>query len=74
MEKGFMDVTNYTESATSPGVYAKSTMKGNGDPGYLLTSSQSSPRSVLTRENLSADADAILHSDDGRIRARALAG
>ena len=39
MQKGYMNVTNYTECASSPGTYAKSVMRGKGDPGYLLTSS-----------------------------------
>ncbi|TFK88041.1 hypothetical protein K466DRAFT_88124 [Polyporus arcularius HHB13444] len=39
MEKGWMNITNYTECASSPGVWAKSVMRGQGDPGYLLTAS-----------------------------------
>lgn len=36
-----MVVTNYTESASSPGTWAKSVMRGSGDPGYFLTACKS---------------------------------
>ncbi|RPD57921.1 hypothetical protein L226DRAFT_538874 [Lentinus tigrinus ALCF2SS1-7] len=39
MEKGWMTITNYTECSSSPGVWARSVMRGQGDPGYLLTAS-----------------------------------
>ncbi|KAI0752784.1 Saccharopine dehydrogenase-domain-containing protein [Daedaleopsis nitida] len=39
MEKGWAEVTNFTASATSAKVFAKSTMHCKGDPGYLLTAS-----------------------------------
>ncbi|KAI0800123.1 hypothetical protein C8Q74DRAFT_393402 [Fomes fomentarius] len=38
MEGGRMLVTNYTQSATSPDIVVKSVMRGDADPGYLLTS------------------------------------
>ncbi|KAI0752779.1 hypothetical protein C8Q80DRAFT_1148186 [Daedaleopsis nitida] len=37
MARGKMVVTNYTESASSPGTWAKSVMRGSGDPGYFLS-------------------------------------
>ena len=42
LKSGWMTVTNYTESASSPGTYAKSVVRGQGDPGYVLTSRESS--------------------------------
>lgn len=37
MDKGFLKLTNYTETASSPKTWAKSVMHGDGDPGYRLT-------------------------------------
>ena len=37
MKSGYMNVTNYTEAAGSPGTWAKTTIRGKGDPGYSLT-------------------------------------
>ncbi|KAF8190797.1 Saccharopine dehydrogenase-domain-containing protein [Pholiota molesta] len=37
MQKGFFKVTNITTAASSPSVKVKTVIKGNGDPGYLLT-------------------------------------
>ena len=38
MQSGYMNVTNYTEAASAPGTWAKTTIRGKGDPGYKLTS------------------------------------
>ncbi|CDO75968.1 hypothetical protein BN946_scf184888.g18 [Trametes cinnabarina] len=38
MEKGFMVATNYTATAAEPATWAKSVFRGQGDPGYVLTS------------------------------------
>nr|VWO99198.1 Uncharacterized protein [Ganoderma boninense] len=38
MQSGYMNVTNYTEAAGAPGTWAKTTIRGKGDPGYKLTS------------------------------------
>ena len=35
-----MTVTNYTEAASAPGTWAKTTIRGKGDPGYLLTAGE----------------------------------
>ncbi|KAI0350608.1 hypothetical protein OH77DRAFT_1430787 [Trametes cingulata] len=37
LKKGFLKVTNYTATASSPQTWAKTTMTGKADPGYLLT-------------------------------------
>ncbi|KAF8167524.1 Saccharopine dehydrogenase-domain-containing protein [Crassisporium funariophilum] len=37
MAKGWFSVTNITTSTSNPAVQVKSVMKGQGDPGYLLT-------------------------------------
>lgn len=37
MQKGFFGFTNITSSTSTPLVQAKTVIKGNGDPGYLLT-------------------------------------
>ncbi|RPD70404.1 hypothetical protein L226DRAFT_227179 [Lentinus tigrinus ALCF2SS1-7] len=37
MEKGWAEVTNFTQSAASPNVYAKTVTHVKGDPGYLMT-------------------------------------
>ncbi|KAI0364951.1 hypothetical protein BV20DRAFT_955237 [Pilatotrama ljubarskyi] len=37
LKKGFMKVTNYTVTASTPKTWARSTMTGKADPGYLLT-------------------------------------
>lgn len=37
MKAGYMKVTNYTEAASAPGTWAKTTISGKGDPGYSLT-------------------------------------
>ncbi|KAI0752778.1 Saccharopine dehydrogenase-domain-containing protein [Daedaleopsis nitida] len=39
MAKGYMNVTNYTQCSSAPGTVVKSVMRGDGDPGYLLTAS-----------------------------------
>lgn len=41
MDKGFLKLTNYTETASSPKTWAKSVMHGDGDPGYRLTACES---------------------------------
>lgn len=41
LEKGWAEVTNYTASATTPNVFAKSVAYFKGDPGYLLTACKS---------------------------------
>ncbi|PIL33671.1 hypothetical protein GSI_04294 [Ganoderma sinense ZZ0214-1] len=38
MKSGYMNVINYTEAAGVPGTWAKTTIRGKGDPGYKLTS------------------------------------
>ncbi|OSC96785.1 hypothetical protein PYCCODRAFT_1378483 [Trametes coccinea BRFM310] len=38
MEKGFMVATNYTATASEPATWAKTVFRGQGDPGYLLSS------------------------------------
>ncbi|KAI9067472.1 hypothetical protein FKP32DRAFT_1588577 [Trametes sanguinea] len=38
LEKGFMVATNYTATASEPATWAKSVFRGQGDPGYLLSS------------------------------------
>lgn len=40
LEKGFFKTTNITSTSATPPVVVKSTMKGRGDPGYLLTASE----------------------------------
>ncbi|KXN89437.1 hypothetical protein AN958_05599 [Leucoagaricus sp. SymC.cos] len=37
MRRGYMVATNISQSTSEPPVYVRSVMKGNGDPGYLLT-------------------------------------
>ncbi|KAF5363351.1 hypothetical protein D9756_000263 [Leucocoprinus leucothites] len=37
MQHGYMVATNVSKSTSEPPIYAKSVMKGSGDPGYLLT-------------------------------------
>ncbi|KAI0645103.1 Saccharopine dehydrogenase-domain-containing protein [Trametes meyenii] len=37
MKKGFLKVTNYTATASTPETWAKTVMSGKSDPGYLLT-------------------------------------
>ncbi|TBU27867.1 Saccharopine dehydrogenase-domain-containing protein [Dichomitus squalens] len=37
LKTGYMTVTNFTEAASAPGTWAKTTIHGKGDPGYLLT-------------------------------------
>lgn len=39
MQKGFFKITNLTISSSSPPVKVKTVIKGQGDPGYLLTPS-----------------------------------
>ncbi|KAI0697401.1 Saccharopine dehydrogenase-domain-containing protein [Cerioporus squamosus] len=61
MEKGWMNITNYTECASSPGVWAKSVMRGQGDPGYLLTASMISEAALgLALDDASLPASARL--------------
>jgi len=40
MQKGYFGVTNITTSTSTPPVNVKTVIKGNGDPGYLLTASK----------------------------------
>ena len=49
LKSGFITAVNYTECASSPGTYAKSVLRGKGDPGYYLTSCSSSFRSWYAR-------------------------
>ncbi|KAF5321959.1 hypothetical protein D9619_001578 [Psilocybe cf. subviscida] len=39
MQKGFFKITNLATSTSSPPVQVKTVLKGQGDPGYLLTPS-----------------------------------
>ena len=41
MEKGWAEITNFTQSATHPSIQAKSVMHMKGDGGYLLTACKS---------------------------------
>ena len=41
MEKGYLNATNYTVTATSPETWAKTVMRVDGDPGYLRTAGTS---------------------------------
>ena len=38
LKNGWMTVTNVTECASAPGTFARSVMRGQRDPGYLITS------------------------------------
>ena len=40
MQKGYFGVTNITTSTSTPPVNVKTVIKGDGDPGYLLTASK----------------------------------
>ncbi|KAI0919147.1 hypothetical protein AcV5_002138 [Taiwanofungus camphoratus] len=55
MESGFLEATNYTSFVLSDGmseVHVKTVLRGRGDPGYLLTSTEPALALLLEKPTL----------------------
>jgi hypothetical protein len=51
LQKGFFTTKNLTVSTSIPPVYVKTVIKGNGDPGYLLTPSEASFHHIFSKSD-----------------------